>query len=151
MQDLSRAAATALWSGMSVSSPADAAAADLHRTSGPCVSTRARKHRIPIRRSPAGQCRYLRRIRAERRAAAEGDAREGNGAPRARPVRGAERAADLTAAAAAAARARDAISSPTPVFVRSSRRIVLGVQFIWFVCSVSNKIISGKAARVFWV
>ena len=54
MQDLSRAAATALWSGMSVSSPADAAAADLHRTSGPCVSTRARKHRIPIRRPPAG-------------------------------------------------------------------------------------------------
>ena len=113
MQDLSRAAATALWSGMSVSSPADAAAADLHRTSGPYVSTRSRKHRIPIRRSPAGQCRYLRRIRADR-AAAEGDAREGNGAPRTRPVRGAERAADLTAAAAAAAaaaRARDAISS----------------------------------------
>ena len=70
-------------------------------------------HPNPIRRSPAGQCRYLRRIRAERRAAAEGDAREGNGATRARPVRGAERAADLTAvAAAAAARARDAISSP---------------------------------------
>ena len=48
MQDLSRAAATALCSGMSVSSPADAAAADLHRTSGPYVSTRSRKHRIPI-------------------------------------------------------------------------------------------------------
>ena len=57
MQDLSRAAATALWSGMSVSSPADAAAADLHRTSGPCVSTRARKHRIPIRTPSVGRQR----------------------------------------------------------------------------------------------
>jgi hypothetical protein len=42
MQDLRRAAATALCSGMSVSSPADAAAADLQPTSGPYVSTHAR-------------------------------------------------------------------------------------------------------------
>ena len=38
MQDLNRAAATALCSGMSVSSPADAAAADLHRNQTADVS-----------------------------------------------------------------------------------------------------------------
>ena len=44
MQDLSRAAATALCSGMSVSSPADAAAADLHQYQTADVSGRAESH-----------------------------------------------------------------------------------------------------------
>jgi hypothetical protein len=106
MQDLSRAAATALCRGNSVSSPADAAAADLHRSQTADMSACAESHSGPIARESAG---YLRRIRADR--AAEVEAREGSGAPRTRPVRGAERTADLTAAAAAAAvRDNDAIS-----------------------------------------
>jgi hypothetical protein len=44
MQDLSRAAATALCSGMSVSSPDDDAAADLHRKQTAHVSARAESH-----------------------------------------------------------------------------------------------------------
>jgi len=62
----------------------------------------------PIARESVG---YLRRIPADR--AAEGEAREGSGGLRTRLVRGAERAADLTATAAAAVvRDKDAISSP---------------------------------------
>ena len=44
MQDLSRAAATALCSGRSVSSPADNAAAELHRNQTTNVSGRAESH-----------------------------------------------------------------------------------------------------------
>ena len=44
MQDLSRAAATALCSGISVSSPADAVAADLHGNQTADMSARAESH-----------------------------------------------------------------------------------------------------------
>jgi hypothetical protein len=88
---------------------------------------RERTRRIPsgsIARESVG---YLRRIRADR--AAEGEARGGSGAPRTRPVTGAERAADLTATATAAAvRDKDAISS-SPVFSRRVRwRCVVGAE-----------------------
>ncbi|KAF0917901.1 hypothetical protein E2562_021626 [Oryza meyeriana var. granulata] len=83
MQDLSRAPATALCRGISVSSPADAAAADLQQFQN-----------------------YLRRIRAAR-AGADDASGEGGGEPRTRPARGAGRRVVL--AAEAAARAKDAI------------------------------------------
>ena len=64
MQDLSRAAATALCSGISVSSPADAAAADLHQNQTGDMSARAESHQRTNRKGvgwlpaedPGGPC-----------------------------------------------------------------------------------------------
>ena len=78
----------------------------------------------PIARESVG---YLRRIPADR--AAEGEAREGNGALRTRLVRGAERAADLTATTAAAVvRDKDAISSPPCLLASVSKQNLLELE-----------------------
>jgi hypothetical protein len=102
MHDLRRAPATAVCSGMSVSSPADAAAADLHDTRPEVSSTQVDGSVQHFVMPPRQLVNYLRRIRA-----GEGDASGGRGAARMRRETGEGRSANL--ATAAAERAKDAI------------------------------------------
>jgi hypothetical protein len=129
MHDLSRAPATAVCSGMSVSSPANATAADLHEARPEVSSTQVDRSVQHFVMPPRRLVNYLRRTQG-----GEGDASGGRGAPRTRRATGEGRSADL--ATAAAERAKDAISP----FSSRSRNLLLSLNPSYFFQWASNEL-----------